>query len=157
MSSRYFFDEQAAVLRTLTDAPDACTAAELAHLTGLPLTDASDIEGRAKPSIPAILQALQADGAVRLGESAWALTDAAPDNPAAAELKLTGNRIRALVAIGNAPWPRTPRGLAETTGATHSAMTAAVNWLVCHRSAWLCGATTWEPVPGARAPGARLP
>ncbi|KZM74307.1 hypothetical protein AWN90_24730 [Nocardia terpenica] len=125
------------MLRALTDAPDACTAAELAHLTGLPLTDASDIEGRAKPSIPAILEALQ---------------DAAPDNPAAAELKLTGNRIRALVAIGNAEWPRTPRGFAETTGTTRSAMTAAVNWLVYHRSAWLRDETTWEPVPGIREP-----
>ncbi|MEG8181626.1 MarR family transcriptional regulator [Nocardia terpenica] len=151
--SRYFFDEAAAVRYTLSTSPDACTAAELAHLTGLSLTDASDIKGCPQSSIPAILAELQADGVVRLGESAWVLSEVAPSNPAAAELKLTGNRIRALVAIGNAPWPRTPHGLADTVGVTRSAMTAAVNWLVHHRPAWLHGETTWEPVPGAQRTG----
>ncbi|KZM70741.1 MarR family transcriptional regulator [Nocardia terpenica] len=147
MGSRYFFDEQAAVLAALANSPDPCTAAELAHLTGLP------VDGRARPSVPAILALLEQDNMVRRGRPAWMLTKAAPANPAAGKHQLTGTEIRALLTMRDVPWPRTSHGLARATGGPYAPMTRAVHWLARHRPQWVESVPTWHLDAGIPMPG----
>ncbi|ATL69693.1 hypothetical protein [Nocardia terpenica] len=147
VGSRYFFDEQAAVLAALVNSPDPCTAAELAHLTGLPA------DGRVGSSIPAILALLEKDNTVRRGKPAWTLTTAAPENPAAGEHRLTGTEIRALLTMRSVPWPRTSHGLARAVDSPYAPMTRAVNWLAFHRPQWVESVPTWEFAPDIRIPG----
>ncbi|KZM71134.1 MarR family transcriptional regulator [Nocardia terpenica] len=147
MGSRYFFDEQASVLAALANSPDPCTVAELAHLTGLP------VDGRARPSIPAILALLEKDSTVRRGQPAWMLTKAAPANPVAPEHWLTGTTIRALLAMRDVPWPRTSHGLARAIGGSYAPMTRAVHWLALHRPQWVESVPTWHLDPGISMPG----
>ncbi|QIS21102.1 hypothetical protein [Nocardia terpenica] len=146
MSSRYFLDEQAVVLHALTQSSDACTAAELADITGLPIDEHIDPDGRAAPSVLGILELLEMSDQVQRGNSAWTLADAAPDNPAAPEHELTGGRIRALLALRDVPWPRTPRGLAQVANQPSGPLTGAVNWLVRNRREWVTPVPTWELV-----------
>ncbi|ATL66786.1 hypothetical protein CRH09_11780 [Nocardia terpenica] len=139
------------MLHALTESPDACTAAELADLTGLPLDEHNDTEGHPVPSIMGILELLEMDGAVQRGSSAWTLTDAAPDDPAAPEHELTGGRIRVLLALREMAWPRTPRGLAQATNRADGPLTAAMNWLARNTKQWVGPVPTWELAPRTSA------